>query len=95
MKYQPLTLRALLEEIAARQDNRESENPMEGLRSAFEPGERAGDIFITLLHTASQQGLISGVTFVPNGSSNPEDAVWDGARLTFAGKTALSRLQTR
>lgn len=92
MKFRPLTMRVLLEEIAARQDNMESENPMEGLRLVFEPGEKPGDMFIALLHTASQQGHISGVSFIPKGSSTPEDAVWDGARLTFAGKTALSKL---
>jgi hypothetical protein len=92
MNYRPLTMKSLLEEIVARQDNRELENPMEGLRSVFEPGEKAGDIFIALLHAASQRGLINGVSFTPKGALSPEDAVWDGARLTFAGKTMLSRL---
>lgn len=92
--YRTLSMKVLLEEISARQANQGLEKPMEGLRSVFEPGDKSGDIFVALLNTASQQGLICGVTFIPKGSSHPEEAIWDDARLTFAGKIALSQLRT-
>lgn len=92
MKYRTLTMKVLLEEIATRQVMREAENPMEGLRSVFEPGEKEGDVFVRLLYAASEQGLISGVSFIPKHSPCPEEAIWDGARLTFAGKNALSKI---
>jgi hypothetical protein len=92
MQYRPLSLQTLLEEIAVRQDNHEQENPMEGLRMAFEPGEAIGDEFISLLYRAVQQGLVSGVSFVFRDNGEPEEAVWSGARLTLAGRGLLRRM---
>lgn len=78
-----------MEEIATRQVMRETGNSMEGLRSVFEPGEREGDHFISLLFRASEQGLISGVSFIPRNCPCPEEAIWDGVKLTDAGKNAI------
>lgn len=82
-------MKELLGEISARQDNIEHDRPMTGLRLAFVPGVKEGDIFINLLYTAFQQGLVSGVSFVYDSYGEPDEAVWDGARLTITGKRYL------
>lgn len=91
MKYQHLTMQSLLEEIALRQDCHEMNNPIEGLRLAFVPGEAVGEEFISLLYRAVQQGLVSGVTFLYKDNGEPDEAVWSGARLTVYGSRLLMR----
>lgn len=73
-----------------RQEERERDLPGEGLRNAFPPGDAVGDEFILLLHQAVQEGLVTGVSFVYGGDGLPFEAVWDGARVTIAGRKYLA-----